>query len=122
MEIGMTIKIGEYRSKKFYKLGAKLVDIRVMLDELSRVRGRNEKDIERLENARRYAMKVSAGVLSDVIWELNMEHVERLSEDPEWRREQAESAHQIVKEYEEQKDSEWHKRFEEADDNAGDKS
>lgn len=118
----MTIKIGEYRSKKFYKLGAKLVDIRVMLDELSRVRGRNEKDNEGLENARRYAMKVSAGVLSDVIWELNMEHVERLSEDSEWRREQAESARQIVKEYEEQKDSEWHKRFEEADDNAGDKS
>ncbi len=118
MEIEMTIKIGEYRSKKFYKLGAKLVDIRVMLDELSRVHGRNDKDNERLEKACRYAMKVSAGVLSDVIWELNMEHVERLSGDPEWRREQAESARQIVEEYEERKDSEWQRLSEEAEDNA----
>jgi len=118
MEIGMTIKIGEYRSKKFYKLGAKLVDIRVMLDELSRVHGRNDKDNERLEKACRYAMKVSACVLGDVIWELNMEHVEHLSEDPEWRREQAESARQIVEEYWGQKDSEWHRQSEEAEDNA----
>jgi hypothetical protein len=109
-------KIGEYRSKKFYKIGAKLVDVKVMLDELSRVHGRSDKDNEHLETARRYAKKTSVHVLSEVIWELNMEHLARLSGDPEWQTLQAQGARQIMEEYEKERDAEFHKLSAEEDD------
>jgi hypothetical protein len=112
----MAIKIGEYRSKKFYKLGAKLVDVEVMLDELSRVHGCSDKDNEHLETARRYAMKTSVHVLSEVVWELNMEHLARLSDDPEWQTLQAQGARQIMEEYEKERDAEFHKLSAEEDD------
>lgn len=114
----MATKTGEYRSKKFYKLGAKVLDIKVMLDRLSRVHGRSEKDNEHLETARRYAMKVAVYVLDGVVWELNAEHLERLQEDPEWQKVQAESVRQIVEEYEERNDAEFHKLSEEAEERA----
>jgi hypothetical protein len=114
----MAIKIGEYRSKKFYKLGAKVIDVKVMLDRLSRVHGRNEKDSEHLETARRYAMKAAVHVLDDVVWELNTEHIERLQEDPEWQKVEAESIRQVIREFEERKDAEFHKLSEEAEESA----
>jgi hypothetical protein len=115
-EFEMAIKISEYRSKKFYKLGAKLVDVEVMLDELSRVHGCSDKDNEHLETARRYAMKTSVHVLSEVVWELNMEHLARLSDDPEWQTLQAQGARQIMEEYEKERDAEFHKLSAEEDD------
>jgi hypothetical protein len=111
----MAIKIGEYRSKKFYKLGAKVVDVKVMLDRLSRVEGRDEKDNEHLETARRYAMKAAVHVLDAVVLELNTEHIERLHEDSEWQKVEAESIRQIMEEYAERKDAEFHKLSEEAE-------
>jgi hypothetical protein len=107
--------MGEYRSKKFYNLGAKVVDVKVMLDELSKVRGHNDKDNEHLEMARRYAMKVSAHVLKEVVWELNAEHLGGLQADPEWQKVQAQSARQIMQEYEKEKDAEFHKLSAEED-------
>ncbi len=86
-----------------------------MLDEVCEVHGRSDKDNEHLEIARRYAMKASALVLSDVIWELNMEHLERLHADPEWRRAEAKSIREAMHELAEIEDAEWHKMSEEAD-------
>jgi hypothetical protein len=99
----------------FDSLVAKLVEVRVVLDELGRVHGRNEKDTEHLRIALRYAMKSSAVVLNDVVWQLNMEHIERLQEDPEWRKVEAESIRQIMEEYAERKDAEFHKLSDEAE-------
>jgi hypothetical protein len=108
-------KIGEYRSKKFYNLGAKVVDVEILLDKLSRVKGRNENHAKNLEIARRYAMKVSAHALSEVVSELNSEHLERLHADPEWRRAEANSIREAMHELAEVEDAEWHKMSEEAD-------
>jgi hypothetical protein len=84
--------------RNFDNLVAKLVEVRGMLDEVCEVHGRSDKDNEHLEIARRYAMKASALVLSDVIWELNMEHLERLHADPEWRRAEAKSIREAMRE------------------------
>ncbi len=111
----MAIRIGEYRSKKFYRLGAKVFNVKVVLDELSRVEGRDEKDSEHLETARRYAMKAAVHVLDDVVWELNTERIERLQEDPEWQKAEAESIREVIQEFEEKKDAEFHKLSEEAE-------
>jgi hypothetical protein len=101
--------------KNFDHLVAKLANVRVMLDELSRVRGRNDKDNEHLLTATRYAMKAAVHVLDEVVWELNAEHIERLREDPEWQKVEAESIRQVIEEYNERKDAEFHRLSEEAE-------
>jgi hypothetical protein len=116
----VTIKVGEYRSRKFYKLGAKVVDAEILLDQLSRVKGSNDKDRERLEIARGNAMKVCAHVLNEVVVELNGEHLERLHADPEWRKAQAQSIREAIHESVRTRDAEWHKMSEEAEENTSD--
>lgn len=100
-------------SANFDSLVTKIVEIRGMLDELGRVHGQNEKDTEHLRIALRYAMKSSAVVLNDVVWQLNMEHRARLSDDTEWQTVEAESIRQIMEEYAERKDTEFHRLSEE---------
>src|SRR5579862_8563350 len=82
----MATRIGEYRSKRIYKIGAKIVEVKVMFDRLSRVHGRNEKDNVHLEVACRYAMKVGIHVLDEVILELKSEQMKHRHAEPEWRR------------------------------------
>lgn len=100
---------------KFDSLVARLVEVRVMLDELGRVDAANEKDSEHLRTATRYAMKAAVHVLEDVVWELNTEHIERLQVDSEWQKVEAENVHQIMQEYAGQKDAEFHRLSEEAE-------
>jgi hypothetical protein len=104
--------------KNFDNLVAELANVRVMLDELSRVRGCNEKDNEHLATATRYVMKAAVHVLDDVVWKLNTVHIERLQEDQEWQKVQAESARQVIEEYNERKDAEFHRLSEEAEESA----
>jgi hypothetical protein len=60
-------------------------------------------------------MKVSAHALSDVVSELNSEHLEQLRLDPEWQKAEAESIRKVMDEFEERKDAEWQKASDEAD-------
>jgi hypothetical protein len=99
----------------FDDLAAKIANVRVMLDEVSTVRGFDEKDKEHLATANRYVMKVAAHVLDDVVWELNGERLARLHADPEWQKVEAESIRQIMEEYAERKDTEFHRLSEEAE-------
>lgn len=108
-------RVGEYQSKRFYNLTARVVDVRILLDQLSRVSGRNDSDMKHLEMAYRYAMKLCADVLGEVVTELNFVHLEQLELDPEWQKAQADSIREIMDEQAKQQDTEWQRRSDEAE-------
>jgi hypothetical protein len=108
-------KVGEYRSKRFHNLGARLADAQILLDQQSRVNGRDDSDTKHLEIANRYAMKLCASVMGEVITELNFVHLEQLELDPEWQKAQADSIREIMDEQAKQQDSEWRRSSDEAD-------